>query len=116
MIKLIYYVYKTLWFILKSSDIQSRPRQTSDFFIDIVTLDQRTEELYQKSNARFTFSLETGRTKRTISFSSRQSLANRLRQWPSTWIGEMAILFGRNMKMLSEIMVLLVLLLGKALS
>ncbi|KAH9252748.1 hypothetical protein BASA81_009257 [Batrachochytrium salamandrivorans] len=86
----------------------------SDFFMDIMTLDQRSKELRDASQARIdrfvaaydiirqnTFSSTNMLAPTPIStpgLKSGNSLVNRTRtEWPSSWLGEVMVLLHRNM-------------------
>ncbi|KAH9252747.1 hypothetical protein BASA81_009256 [Batrachochytrium salamandrivorans] len=91
----------------------------SDFFMDIMTLDQRSKELRDASQARIdrfvaaydiirqnTFSSTNMLAPTPIStpgLKSGNSLVNRTRtEWPSSWLGEVMVLLHRNMVDLSR--------------
>ncbi|KAL2917532.1 hypothetical protein HK105_202815 [Polyrhizophydium stewartii] len=104
---------KTIWFGSTQGALENfsrlgyqLPDQTnpSDFFMDIMTLDQRSEELRNLSRARiekFVSAYEEIRkqTHKEIATSqaARATLGKLSRvQWPSSWTGELATLLQRN--------------------
>jgi hypothetical protein len=65
-------------------------------------LDQRSDELFEKSNARIQLFVRSWEEKKDhLVFkpapSGKLTSSGQI-QWPSTWIGEIIILFGRNIK------------------
>eukprot|EP00842_Homolaphlyctis_polyrhiza_P001062 jgi/Hompol1/1957/HPOL_000593-RA len=94
----------------------------SDFFMDIMTLDQRSDELRAKSLARiekFVSSYEAIRKERyKDSASESGSMQGNGKsdkvQWPSSWGGEFTTLLGRNMVDISRNKALLAATIGQA--
>ena len=85
----------------------------SDFFMDVVTLDQRTEELKTSSLARIKIFHDAWAAKEkaledkcnagdkkvvpTDSHNQSTSSSHVVVEWPSTWMGEFSVLLTRNM-------------------
>jgi hypothetical protein len=74
----------------------------SDFFIDIVTIDQRSDDLFQKSKQRINRFIDSWKRISEDMFLPITPVENAQKNtrtvWPSSWFGELGILFSRNIK------------------
>lgn len=76
----------------------------SDYFIDIITLDQRSEQLKSESLARiemFSKAWEE-RSVEPLIILPNNEISTYSTGWPSTWIGEFIVLLNRNLKDVSR--------------
>jgi ABC-type multidrug transport system ATPase subunit len=72
----------------------------SDFYLDITTLDQRSDELRAKTKERIDMFTKAYDEKKVV-FEYKGADPNHKdekTQWPSMWIGELSIILGRNWK------------------
>jgi ABC-type multidrug transport system ATPase subunit/ABC-type multidrug transport system permease subunit len=99
---------KTLWFGDLDGAIEHFDRlgyplppktNPSDFFLDTITVDARTPELFETSSKRiqlFYNSYEKSVTSATKTNNVVYESQNKV-VWPSTWLGEFSTLLGRNL-------------------
>jgi ABC-2 type transporter len=72
----------------------------SDFFLDITTLDQRSDEQYKETESRITKFVESYETKFPQAkqpFVEKDQGETKI-EWPMLWLSEFLILMSRNMK------------------
>jgi len=75
----------------------------SDFFLDIITTDQRSEEKYAESLARIdTFHQSWEKKRMTVEIIANDDASKVATGWPSTWFGEFFVLLDRNLKDVSR--------------